>query len=116
MNTDPKPPYQPGLLVRLLIWFGIYFAAQLPLIPYHADYVWYPFGLVMPFVMLADKLTHSEIHLPALTLNILYVFYAAHLAASLIVRPRRTYYILIWILVFLVIFNLAGCELVQHTH
>jgi len=115
-RPNPKPPYEPKLLVRVLFWFGIYFAAQLPLIAYHADFVWFPLGLVGPFVILADKLTRSEIHLPAWTLNATYAFYAVHLAASLIVRRRKTFYILVWILIFIVLFNLAGCEMDQHMH
>lgn len=100
MNSDqpnPKAPYQPSLHIRLLAWFGIYFAAQLPLIPYHADLVWFPMGIFGPFVLLADKITRTEIALPIWTLKAAYALYTVHLAASLIVRRRKMFRILIWI-------------------
>jgi peptidoglycan/LPS O-acetylase OafA/YrhL len=73
-------------------------------------------GLLGPFVYLANKITGTEITFPGWTLRATYAFYAIHLVASLVVRRRRTFQILIWILLALVIFNLGGCELDQHLH
>jgi hypothetical protein len=111
-----KPPYEPGFAFRLLLWFGIYIGAQLPLIPYRQDWAWFPMGLLGPFVYLANKITGAEIALPMWTLRVLYIGYALHLIASLVVRRRKIFQLLIWILFVLVIFNLGGCEMDQHLH
>jgi hypothetical protein len=115
-QSNPKAPYEPHLVLRLLLWFGLYFGAQLPLIPYRQDWAWFPMGLLGPFVYLANKITGAEIVLPIWTLRALYACYAIHLLASLVVRRGKTFQVLIWILLFVVIFNLGGCELDQHLH
>jgi hypothetical protein len=119
LNANPttaKVPYEPSLPLRLLLWFGLYFGAQLPLIPYRQDWAWFPLGLLGPFVYLLNKITGAEIALPMWTLRVLYIGYALHLIASLVVRRRKTFQLLIWILLVLVIFNLGGCEMDQHLH
>jgi hypothetical protein len=113
-SVEPVPGPHTG--VRLLWWFGIYFTAQFPLFPYRADYSYFPVGLTFPFLLLADKITGTEILLPAWVRDATYGFYILHLAASLVVRSCKAFRILLWILIAVVLFNLAGCEMGQHAH
>ena len=104
--------YQPSPGIRLLWWFGIYFAAQLPLVTMAPAFWMFPVGLsfyLAPLVPTAYADSSKEL-IPDLG----YIFYALHLALSLIFPSRRVFLILMLILTVAVVANLAGCASEMH--
>ncbi len=122
-QTEPAPRTRN----RLLWWFGIYLAAQLPLIPLVLPLRgWmrflFPTGMAWPLIYLTGGLlarigkvgsAYGEYFV--ITLMIVpWILYAVHLFLSLSVRSRRHFLILLWILGALVLFNLGSCAYFLH--
>jgi hypothetical protein len=120
--------YRPSVGVRLLWWFGIFLAAQLPLIPLilwihcNSGRIWFvfPMGLEWPFFLLTAWLVPQPDPTTSFAQNLHYAYriimmvfpwaiYAVHLFLSLCIRERRHFLILMWILGAIVLLNLASC-------
>jgi hypothetical protein len=112
METEPQKPREktpaPSRIARFAWWFGIYLAAQLPLIK-HAGVFWmYPLGL-------SNFLMFYNINIPlwcgsGLTLVCVpYVIYLVHLVLSLSVTKKRFLFMMI-LLIVIVSLNTVGCE------
>ena len=113
--TDTEPDslaHSPEILdpprkTRAALWFGIYFAAQLPLISVIGAFYLFPTGLFRSFFP-----TNGEIS-PSVGIAVIvvpYVVYLVHLIASLNVRSRTTFQMLLVILFVMVVMNLVGCK------
>ena len=114
MNTDPKPPYQPGLLVRLLIWFGIYCAGSLPALlrtgAWFDPINWlmapllFATGLSTPFVAIMNAIYRGDpgemLVIPAACG---YIPYGIHMHFTALARTRRRFSLLLLMLVVLVL-------------
>lgn len=113
-ETEPdKVQYGPRRLeppakIRTAWWFGIYFAAQLPLISMIAAFYLFPIGLSRAFVPASAGGDNKS--LMWLFLLGPYVIYLAHFIATLTVRSKKFFQILMVMLIVLVVLNLVGCE------
>ena len=127
MNDSRPAPHR---VIRLLLWFGIYFAAQLPLIPWGCKIDWhlwplYPMTMEWSFVSLVTWLmphmpnnsdgsitsTRQAIETCIWTVGEIFPWatYVVHLICTLCVRKRRSFLILMWILIVIVALNFASC-------
>ena len=111
MKTEPdhiqEIDFEPSLGNRILWWFGIYFAAQLPLIKYIAGFYLFPFGLAVYYRFLissGDGQNQGWMLFP-------YALYVIHLVLSLCWPNPKAFRILMIILVVIVVLNLVGCEM-----
>ena len=104
-NAIPHPAHAPSLGKRLLIWFGIYFGLQLPLIGLLPFFWLFPVGLAYRFFP-PLYLRDGPSQLAQLTA---YGFYAVHLALSLVVKNRWAFWILVLSLLVVVSLNLSTC-------
>jgi hypothetical protein len=115
-NPIPQETAAPGSDARLFIWFGIYLAAQVPMIwRLGFNYspvtpIFFPFSLgfimAIPLNMLPDAL--SQLIAPvALPIGFVAacVVYPAHLVATLRAKTRRRFSFLLLELVTLVLMN-----------
>ena len=133
MNEKMEMKNPPPLPVRLFWWFGIYIAAQLPLIPLLCllnkgwprlswDWFLFPTGMAWWLFILTSwlgnaigRVSHTAGEYYVLALMVLPWFgYAVHLFYSLRVSKRVTFLILMWILVGIVLFNLGSCASFLH--
>ena len=115
----------PSIRTRLLCWFGIYFAAQLPLIPWALNINWqawplFPMAMEWGLIGLISWLVPRSLfdaggNQPLencvwwVAAIFPWVTYIAHLICTLCVRKRRSFLILMWILIGIVLLNLASC-------
>jgi hypothetical protein len=117
MGENPLPPFlrlQPGIARRFCWWFGIYFIAQLPL-AYDAGYfVFFPAGLVTPYLarLLPNENPGSD--LMRFVLQMSYFFYGIHLLLTFCMPSPRAFRILMIVLIVAVVLNLGGCALMLH--
>jgi hypothetical protein len=95
--------YTPSVGVRLLWWFGIYVAAQLPLAFSSSPFWAFPAGLAV--LLLSSTAPSLNSLLP-----IGYVSYFVHLILSLTVRSKNFFRILMVILLVMVSLNLWSCK------
>ena len=97
----------PPRRTRAAWWFGIYFVAQIPLISLIAGFYLFPIGLFRPLFP-----PDGGDNAPSAFLVIVgpYVVYLMHLIASLNVRSRNIFQLLMVVLIVLVVLNLVGCE------
>jgi hypothetical protein len=130
-----KSSYSPSFGIRLLWWFGIYFAAQLPLIPWALKMDWrlwplFPMAMEWGFVCFVGALmphmpnnpdgsitsTRQAIENCIWTVAIIFPWatYISHFVCTLRVRKRRSFLILMWILGGILISNLASCAYFFH--
>jgi predicted small secreted protein len=112
-TKKPSAPYEPSVGTRLLWWFGIYFAAQLPLI-FFIPFFWaFPLGLATYILFMFPSIeSHPRSHPFAIELvyTLAYTFYLWHLILSLAVRSKRTFVVLMIILIIVVCLNLSSCS------
>jgi hypothetical protein len=123
-GADGSPAPSPG--IRLLWWFSIYVAAQLPLIPYviaggweRNDWVWllFPQGmewwLLYSTAWIVNQINQtSQVAGTCFRIALMafpWSLYAVHLFYSLRVRRRRTFLVFMWILGAITLFNLGSC-------
>jgi len=111
-----NPPLEdnPNVGVRMLIWFGIYFGAQLPLIAYYPFITMFPAGLISayisPFLPAPENDYFPVLRCgPAVILG--YVFYLVHFFLTLVASRPHVFRILIRILIVAVILNFTGCAM-----
>jgi hypothetical protein len=124
----------PSRGIRLLWWFGIYFAAQLPLIPwgYHLNWhLWplFPMAMEWGFIGLVSWLVPRSVFEAGGNQNTAQILqiciwwvaiilpwatYVTHLIWTLCIRTRRSFLILIWILIGIVLLNIASCAYLFH--
>ncbi len=113
--------------IRLLLWFGIYFGAQIPLIPwtYKAWQLWpfFPMTLEWGFGGLVAWLVPRNVWdaggdrlrdcvwWVAAALPLIYV---VHLICTLCVQSRRSFLGFVWILIGILFLNIAGCAYFLH--
>ena len=103
---------QPSPRARLAWWFGIYFAAQLPLVfllPWNPRFpLFFPIGLGLPFNI--GQIDYVKVWYPdRFTVFFLcYVLYFAHLAFTYYAPTHRTFKRLIISLTIIVLFTLFG--------
>ena len=135
MNFSSFDRPAPNRFIRLLWWFGIYLAAQLPLIPWALNMDWhlwplFPMAMEWSFVCLVSALmphmpnnpdgsitaTRQTIENFTWTVAIIlpWATYVIHLIWTLCVRRRRSFLILIWILIGIVVLNVASCAYFFH--
>jgi hypothetical protein len=124
MNTDNEDRPAPSRGIRLLCWFGIYVAAQLPLIPWMYRFdrtLWplFPMGMEWGLICLIGALVPRVIWEAGgdqfqycawwVAAVLPWVTYVVHFVCTLCVRNRRTFLTLVWILIGVVLFNTASC-------
>jgi uncharacterized BrkB/YihY/UPF0761 family membrane protein len=105
---------KPNVGVRMLLWFGIYFGAQLPLIAYYPFITLFPAGLISayisPFLPAPENDYFPVLRCgPAVILG--YVFYLVHFLLTLVMSRPHAFRILIRILIVAVIVNFTGCAM-----
>jgi len=120
--------------VRLLWWFGIYLAAQLPLIPWALNIDWhlwplFPMAMEWGFIGLVSWLVPRSVfeaggnqHAAQILENCVWwvaailpwATYVTHLICTLCVRKRRSFLILMWILIGIVLLNITSCAYFFH--
>ncbi len=117
----------------MLWWFGIYFVAQLPIIPW--TLAWWQMWLLFPMTMewgfmgLMGSLIPKSVwqadgnqHAATILYNCAWTVaailpwatYVTHCICTLCVRQRRSFLILMWILGGILILNLASCAYFIH--
>ena len=104
-DKDLESSRSPSLRVRLIWWFGVYFAAQLPLIMFLPFEPMFPLGLLA--LWLPGKDFNGGLFEPILVSS--YGFYIVHLILSLSLPSKMAFRILTIILIIAVVLNLAGC-------
>jgi hypothetical protein len=111
-NEIPQSLYVPSLGKRLLLWFGIYFGAQVPLHIYISSFYLFPVGLFEMFdhLSLLQVLSVGEGLAAFIFLIVPYLFYFGHLILSLSIRSKRGFFVLMAILIIAVCLNLYGCN------
>jgi len=134
VKTDNQNRPAPSRTIRLLCWFGIYVAAQLPLVPwaYYIDWrLWplFPMAMEWGFICLVSALVPRsllEMGGNQYSADIVRYFlwwvaailpwaaYFTHFTCTLFVRERRSFLILIWILIGIVLLNIASCAYFFH--
>jgi len=102
--------YAPSIGVRLLCWFGIYFGAQLPLIFFAFAFWMFPMGLAAYLFSIFPRITVPNQFINVTACTLAYAFYLIHLTLSLTVRNKRTFIVLMIILIIAVCLTLFGCE------
>ena len=100
-----KLSYVPSLGKRLLLWFGVYFGFQLPLIGLLPFFWLFPMGLATRFF---PPLSIQDSPSQAAQLAA-YGFYVVHLTLSLAIKSRWVFLILMIILLVVVSLNLSTC-------
>ena len=114
---DSPRKLDPPVKIRAALWFGIYFAAQLPLISMTAGFYLFPTGLFKVLIPVGTNGISGPGPLFWFVLFGPYVIYLVHLIATLNVRSKAVFQILLVVLIVLVVLNLAGCEsIVQGLH
>jgi hypothetical protein len=98
----------------MLSWFGIYFAAQLPLVAYYQFVTLFPAGLISayisPFLPPPENDYFPVLRCtPAVIFG--YVFYFVHFFLTLVASRPGAFRILIRILIVAVILNFTGCAI-----
>lgn len=108
-----REPDSPSIRARLLWWFGMYLAFQLPLVAYAGFFLWFPTGLIGPFVELYAPYRGDNNYFPwmnhPLVVPLGYLFYLAHFLATLFWPGPKSFRILMVILAIALALNLTGC-------
>jgi hypothetical protein len=107
--TAPRDKVAPSATVRLAWWFGIYFAAQLPLVTCIAGFYLFPLGLAR-LVVSAGGSGSMPGGIMLFLVVLPYLFYIVHFLVAMNTRSKATFQILMVVLLVVVIFNLVGCE------
>jgi hypothetical protein len=130
MSADEKNCSAPRRWVRLLIWFGIYAAAQLPFIPW----VWpeierrnpvvllFPQAMEWGILIVSWYLGFDQNKIPVSLQGLVgwlfvispWAIYVTHLVLMVWARNRKTFLILIWVFIGIVAFNMASCAMFLH--
>jgi hypothetical protein len=110
--------YAPNIFIRLILWFAIYFGAQVPFIVENPRFVgvfWcFPFGLALYIDHFCPWKSDAHWSSADWAVAIAYGFYFVHLLLSLVLRSKWSFLFLMIILIGVVSLNLFGCAAEWH--
>lgn len=117
----PASRFEPSRKIRLAWWFGVYFAAQVPLMP-PSQWIQairflplYPTGFGYAWLKNSSDLTLRMGPLFLLCLAIPYLVYLLHLGLVLLLPGKRAFMMLMAILIVVVTLNTVSCSDVLHS-
>ena len=102
-ETPSKLTETVSIKKRLLVWLGIYFGFQLPLVLLYPSILNFPSGLAPIFAFVAGAADESPFK------GLAYLVYLVHLSLTLFLPGRRAFRILMVTLVIIVSLNTASC-------